>query len=338
MNHHRSSISMSLAAPAFALLLLGGTALAQGPAAAGEPPVTTPGAGQPARRPVNPERLKAFRDQLRKHVDERLTQARRITQRLEEALTRIDAGDDVRELKDLIDGIPTVGRRGGGTPGAPAATNANPNGHREREHGGPNARPERPAGGAGGGGGAGLFGMDAEPTRPLSPEELDDTVAQLREHNAEAADQLERLREEQPGVFKRVVEWLGSRTGAIREARERGDRPMVKARWDEVRAMLDLFRIARALEQGAIAGTAADPAAREELQEKMRDALGRQFDARMEVQALQIVALEKRTGEMRRNLESLREKRDEVIRDGAQRAASLGTPRRRGEPKPQGER
>ncbi len=339
MTTRRFSNSMALFA------LLAGTALAQAPAqppaevvpaaqppaatpATAQPKVTRPAAGQAQRRPINPERLKAFRDQLRRHIDERLTQTKRITQRLEEALQRLDAGDDVRELKDVIDAIPTFTRRGGTNPSVPGPGPGNPNANsqpnnpttspREREHAAPGMKPERPA--------AGLFGFDAEPVRPLSPEEIDDTVAHLREHNAEAADQLERLREEQPAVFRRVVEWLATRTGAIREARERGDRPMVKARWDEVRAMLDMFRIAKALEQH---GTAADPAAKDQLQASMRDALGRQFDARMEVQALQIAALEKRTGEMRKNLETLREKRDEVIRDGAQRAATIGSGQRR---------
>lgn len=316
------------------MLLVGGLAIAGGlaprpqPEPAPEPrpaQVPTPAGNdgaQPAeapgsRRQVNPERLKAFREQLRKHVEERLAESRRLTNRLDDALKRLDEGADPREIKDVLDALPPAARRSAGGQRPGASPTAHPgSGPASQPAAGPQGRViERPA--------AVLMGLDAEPVRPLSPDELDDALAQIRGHNADAAAQLDRLREDQPGAFKRVMEWLASRLGAIREAKEHGDAPMVAARWSEVRSMVEMFRVARAIEQ---AGPSAASDEREALQDRLREALGKQFDARMEIQALQIASLVHRAEEMRKNLENLRARRSDVIRESAQRAALLSKP------------
>ncbi|MGD9688596.1 MAG: hypothetical protein AB7K52_03465 [Phycisphaerales bacterium] len=234
--------------------------------------------------------LQRFREQMRRHVKDRLERTRRQLGRLEEAerLLESDSPDPAR-LRALVDGAMGEGRRGGG------------------------------GGGGGGREGAGsplreramsMAGLDGEPTRPLSPEEREEVLGVFREHAPPIADQLVRLRERSVIFFERTIDSLAPRVRLIRDAKARKDEEMARLRLDDIDNTMQLFRLAFAF----VAANQSGDADRISTAERdLRAALGRQFDTRLSIRRLELRQLERRVENMKQELDTIAERREQII-------------------------
>lgn len=340
-----------------AAVLLAGLAAAVSPQPPQSPrtqPVKEEPAGERAERGERGERgdkpaadrpeFQRFRERMRKHIEERVERARRVTTQLEEALKLLESGGEPAEIRQTLEGVPDYrpwqrprgghdGAGGGGSPagGAGGPPPGGPPGGPGVPPSGDQPRREPAIGrqaGPGFGGGEGLIGLEREPVRPLTPDERREVVVLIRERSPELADQFESLRGRGAELYERTIDSLAPRVRMYRDARDRGDEEMAKLRFDDLRHTVELFRTAMALK-----GAGDDRERRAKAQDEMRDVLGRQFDTRIAIREREIEQFMRRVESMRKEIEKLKGQKDDIIKiwDFGQRRERGEQPPRRGE-------
>lgn len=176
--------------------------------------------------------------------------------------------------------------------------------------------PDGPAGKGGGGGPgaerpmadlAGEFGLG--PARQLSAEERMEIRGLLDREHPELATLVDLIAGKSELLADRAIDGLGARLRDMRDLREK-DRPLFDLRVEEVRGALELMRAARVFADASRAGKPDEIQAGES---DLRERMSKQFDQRAKIQQHQIDQLDKRVTRMRRDLDGVRTKREQVI-------------------------
>ncbi len=280
-----------------AVLLTHGTVTAQESAAQPKPAGAATSDGDRPRPVRGVGELQRFREQMRKHVQQRIDNTRRNLNRLEQTMKMIEAGADTAEIKAAIDSLNGENRR---NDRQDQANVANP------------PVVTRPNAQAGGGdkSGMGLVGLDAEPVRPLSPDEREEILVLFREHDPEIAQQLTTLQGRSVALYERTVDSLAPRVRLIREAKSRNDQVMIGLRLEDIRNTMAIFRLAFAYAQARGKG---DTAAEQRIEGEMRTALGKQFDTRLAIRRRELDQLTQRVAAMKSELDTLEGRKEQII-------------------------
>lgn len=237
--------------------------------------------GDARRGPFSPEALKA-------RLERRLAEIQREEARVKEALERLAKGEVVRP-RDLA----PEGAAGPG-PGPGARRGEGP-GLRQR---GPGGRgPEDPAplpreNGA----------REDEPVLPL-----------LREIMPDAAERIEGMMKAHPELGRRMMQRVAPH---LREAMALKDRDpeLCGLRTDEIRAGWGVLDAAAGLRDAKNSKEVPDAQAKiDAARARLREALGRQGDARLALEQHEVEALAKRVEELRKRLDERRVGRDKVL-------------------------
>jgi hypothetical protein len=268
---------------------------------------------------------------MRERLQRRLQDVRRLERRLEELLTRLDAGEapadvlrDLAPLDGMRDGGRASGRDGGregprrgpreGRPGDAPPGPMRPEGRGERD--GNRERPGPPDQ---------LASIPDD--RPLTPEQRERVMAFLRETMPGMAERFQSLSTTDPEAADRM---LGRMLPRLREAsRLREEDPELFAlKGDELRTGVDVVAAIRALRaaQGSPAGPEAD-AALTTARAGLRDAVSRQIDARLRVQEHELAVLLRRVESLQADLLRRQAGRDAAIADTLERLERAPAPR-----------
>lgn len=264
---------------------------------------------RPARRADRPDRqdrpeVTRFREQMRKHITERIDRTRRTLSRLEEAQTLLDSGADPARLKSLMDSISGEWRRPDGGPGGQAG------GQPGNQTGG-NGRPqaigtERPVRDRA----MELVGVGGDPQRPLTPDERDELVKIIAEHAPDISTRLDDLKGRSTLLWERTIDGLAWRVRAIREAKAAGNDRMVNLRIEDIRNTMDIYKLAF---EYTLVKRGGDPDRLISVETSLRSALGKQFDTRVAIRQVELEQLESRVDAMKKELEMLKGQKDRII-------------------------
>jgi len=234
---------------------------------------------------------------LRARLERRLDQMKREEKNINDALGRLDKGEAPEEIAK---GLRPEGR----VEGRPDLRG---NGFRGDGRGDLRSKPDG--------------GKSAMQTRPGAEggDDHERVMGQLREHMPQLAERMEAWRKTDPESANRILGRLGPR---VREAAELHDRDpeMFALKASEVESGFAVMEATRGVVR---ARTEGDENGREgrlqEAKEKLRSALGAQFDVRMAVQAKEIEALEQRLVGLRADHESQSSKREHFIEERTQK-------------------
>lgn len=294
------------AIPLAALVLLAGTAAAQ-PSPADQPPPRRERADDAPPHEANPERARAW-------VEQMLKETRSRESRLQEAMNRLNKGEAPEQiLRDMSEDRPLQrlrdqgGRAEGDRPGRPRA-----DGHQDPDKG--------PAGREGGPRSGGKGGRQGERLTPEAKGEIQEFVKQ---NMPVLARRLE-LSKVESDERDRVLERLAPRILDAMAARRR-DPDLFESRALEIQAGLDVFDAVKAYRDAARDDGAADHAAKIEVATtQLRAALASGLEARDKVRAREIDLLAKRVEKMRRELEKQESDRDRKIDEELKRIQKFG--------------
>lgn len=223
------------------------------------------------------------REAFRARLLRRLEDMRATLARLEAAVEKLDAGVPLPDvMSDLADGPPLP-------------------------------RPEVPGPGPRR---AGARAAEAEPEhRPPGPAPHEPTVraARVREFVRRHLPALleEFSRPDGEPVSERLVAWLAPQIADLESARQRDDE-LFKARLDEIRASVEVGRRLRELRRAA-ERPGATPESLREYGEKIREALGAQFDARMRAQRREIELLLQRVERLKADTDRQQTQRERLL-------------------------
>ncbi len=277
----------------------GGRLLAQTPseAAGTQPPnPAPPGPGQP-KNPKQAERQAANKEKnerpriqamIRERIKNKLENARALVKKLEEAQKLADSGGDPRELEKQLGEIGRLSR----IVGEPVRPGANLPGAKLPEI-------------------AGLEGDIVPGNRQLSAAELVKVREQFQQADPELYKKLVEKVGEKEETMNRVLGMVAPRVRALTESMATDDQKMTDLRRDELGNTLALLEAAKEV---AESGTSVPT----ERREKLRKALGRQFDIRLQMQEHQMSQLSDRVKTMKENLERIKGQRDKVLDEKAQ--------------------
>ncbi len=253
------------------------------------PPSDASGASRAQDRPPLFDR-EVLMERLRRRLDE----VQRERSMVEGALARLEKGDSPREvMRDLRPGMPGgMGPRGLRPGVGPGEGPMRPEGRgMGRDHDGP---PHRP--------GEGAHGRGPESAR-MDPGAMIDA---LRERAPRLAEALERARQQGPEEFERMMSRWAPRLREAMVLRER-DPEMFRLRVEELQASFGVFEAVRA---ARVAGQGPEA---ERARERVREAVGAQFEARLAVQAREVESLTKRLDELKSRVEKQRTDRASAI-------------------------
>ncbi|MDX2132510.1 MAG: hypothetical protein SFY69_10720 [Planctomycetota bacterium] len=281
---------------ALVLVMACGAAAAQpaGPGGAPPPPADVPRAGF-----GNGEELKRRLERWLDEMDER-------EQRIRDALTRLEAGEEPREVVRGLEGILRMGARlepgrGEGPRGEGAERRFGPDGPDGPGPGDDRPRPRE-------GEGWGLAG----PGQPLTPESRTRVLKFLGEVMPQFAKRLEQYREVDPEAADRFLGRIAPRLQDAARLRN-SDPTLFALRVDEVRAGVEVIEAIREVRRAQSAGEDLKaPTAR------LRETMVAQNEARSKLMAHEITVLEKRIesmkGELRQRDTDAAERIDDVVR------------------------
>lgn len=268
----------------WSVVLLGGAGVCVAQPAGDRPPAP-PNQGPPGQEaggpgspqgPFSPEVLKA-------RLERRLSEIQREETRLKEALDRLAKGEVVRPrdvAPGLGEGPGPGGRRGEGARGR-----------------GPGGRGPDDAGGAG-------EARDSEPVLPL-----------LREIMPDAAERVERAMKEHPDLARRMMQRVGPHLREAMSLKEH-DPALFQLRVDEIRAGWGVLEAAGVLRDAKQAKDGPEAAKKvDEARTKLREALGKQGEARLALEQHEVEALAKRVEDLRKRLDERRANKDKVLDD-----------------------
>lgn len=281
--------------------------------------------GQPENggEPRQPEAASGASRSLRERLEMRREQLRRLQDRLDQAIRRLEAGESDEQLREEYPDL-FRGRPGGGGPdgldGFDALPGQMPPGGRrpgmrgEGPEGGPEGpgpdRFERGGGGMGGGPGRDRWREGGGPDRPPTDEERAAMRAFLRESQPRLFEMLERLEKEDPAEAQRKLAEAFPRLRPLLELRK-ADPQMFELRMKDLRHGREAMDAARWLAEHGSAE--ADEVARH--REALRAALLAQFDGRTEIQRRDIDRQEDHIEKARADLESRAAARDSAIEE-----------------------
>jgi hypothetical protein len=332
---------MKTTSHAIALLLVLASA-APGHAQPPAPPTSTtppaPSTTEPAPREpaAQPERAAQAAQVLRERLQRRLDLAKAAQERFQEALDRLNKGEDPAAIERDMPMLLGPGERGDGPPMDRFRDRAGPRPPRGPDgppRGGPDGPPgrgePRPPGGP----------DDGRPGRPGDPIDADELARVLRgvgepegplgvlaprlnpeqrarvhdfitQRRPELAEALKELRASSPPLYDRTLDGLGSRFRGILESRDK-DPEFTELRMKELRHYVDLIRSARVLGEAKAAGDAAKT---DETRATIQRLLGEQFDLRTAIRRKQVEQLKVRADELAAEIDRQAGKRDEMLK------------------------
>ena len=226
---------------------------------------------------------------LRERLESRLNEVQEQRRQLRAALERLEQGaspgDVFREFGPFLRG---QGRGEGPGRGEGQDRPPPPDGMRERDEGrqGPGMR------------GDGRGQRPAQRQAPISAEERERLMAQLREHAPDLAARVEAMQSRDPETARRFGARLLPRVHEAMRLRE-SEPDTFRLKIRELTNSASVFEAMRAFRDAP----EAEPAVRAEREGALRQALGEQFAIRREILARDIDALSKRLDGMRAELE-----------------------------------
>jgi hypothetical protein len=229
----------------------------------------------PPRPPMSQERTPDDPQEAQRYLERRIEELEKRRERMREALRKIREGVPVREAMRDLD------PRGDGPPGfdrRPDRHEARPFSDRERER----------------------------PRQPVTPEQRAHALAFLREHLPRVADRLDALEKSSPeavdGGYARLVPRVLDAESLIHR-----DPELFKLKLAEIEGTIDVAEAIRAFRE---ADAAEDPTRITETRAKLREALSRQMDIRIELQMREINALTRQLEDLKADVEKRRTNRD----------------------------
>lgn len=269
--------------------------------AGAQPPSEPPAGGEPGEGRRTPM---LDREAFRARLSRRLDDMRAMLARLEAAVEKLDAGAPLPEiLAELADDTPPMARPEGPRPGqrrsGPRPPEVGP------EHRPPGPVPHEPA------------------ARATRVREF------VRRHLPALLEEFSRPDGEP--VSERLVAWLAPQIADLESARQRDDE-LFKARLDEIRASVEVGRRLRELRRAA-ERPGATPESLREYGERIREALGAQFDARMRAQRREIELLLQRVERLKADTDRQQAQRERLLDERLAEIEAM-TRQRRDDPLP----
>lgn len=222
---------------------------------------------------ASPAAKEPERQGMRARLQRRLEETRRAQDRLESALRALDEGAAPAEVRRHLRGSESEGRE-------------KPSGPRPK-HGGPPGR-------------EGRDGPDVEG---------DPAFRMLHEHAPELAERLRRGMREDPRLARRVVSWLGPR---LHEFAAERDPALMRLRIDELKEGMEIAEITRGLAR-AILTKEPEQDRIESEKARLRAAMERQHDLRLQIQHREIELLGERLERLRAEVSRGPEERERII-------------------------
>lgn len=243
-------------------------------AAHGQPPAQ-PGATPPEARTDKPE--KSFRALLERRIDE----GRERLNAFEDALRRIDAGEDPAKVRESLENSAPGGRRMlGSRPFLPERVGEEP----------------RPQGEPGG----------PPPNAPLTPEERERALGFLEQHLPRVADKMRDLSKSNPATLDRLLMRMRPKLLDLGNAMKY-DHELFELKVRELQAAMQVMEAAKALREAA---TEAD---RPALRQSLRDAVAEHFDIQLKVSEREAAKLAERIESLRNEIADRKARRDAFI-------------------------
>ncbi|MBN1542404.1 hypothetical protein JW992_09685 [candidate division KSB1 bacterium] len=145
----------------------------------------------------------------------------------------------------------------------------------------------------------------AEAFRPLTPEEIDDTLNYMQELDPQAAERLQTLRDENPATFRRQIGRVHQRMMRMQALKKRD--PQRHARQVEIQQLESTARqLGRQIRE-------AQPPQAAELKNELQEVLGTLFDLRENERQHEVEKLEQRLESLKERLAERQKNRDEII-------------------------
>lgn len=296
----------------------------------------------PEREPPAERGPMMDKDQLRQRLERRLKEMEESAERTRKAIAMLDEGAAPAEVLRTVDGLLRgEGRMGPGERPMPGPGGREGGRDDDRGPGGPDGlgRGPGPRGGGmgdgpgprGGGMGEGP-GDEPGPGRMPTPEERERMMGFLRDSVPPMAERIQRLMDAEPEQGERIFARLMPQLRDAADSRRR-DPEGFGIRVNEIMTGIDVLDAIRAMR---LAQTKGDPGAGEEAAGVLREALSRQFEARIHVQIHEVELLEKRLRAFQEEIEMRRRGRDRMIenmmrqiREGTRPGGPPGPDRRR---------
>lgn len=243
--------------------------------AAGAPAPRQPVEPPPAPAPTaaQPEENDPERQAMRARLERRLEESRRVQERLESALQSLDEGASPSQIRRQFRERPGEARQGRGGPRP-----------------GPGGPPERRV-------------------RDNQPEDNEPLLRTIQEHAPELAERLRRGLREDPRLARRVLSWLGPR---LRELAAERDPALIRLRVSELREGPEIAEATRSLARALLA-PAAERSQVETGRERLRAALERQYDLRLEIRRREVELLAERLERLRAEVSRGPDERERTV-------------------------
>jgi hypothetical protein len=293
--------------------------LAQGP---GPGDASPPGGGDQMRRPMRDgegprNRAPITVDAMRKWLSKRLDASRAMTARLEEALGKLDKGEDPGEVQRSLGSALREHMQAmrAEMPGAGNGPNG-PNGPRPGDDmGGPmNDRPDRPEGPGMGGPegrpGEGPGGPGAGPRGKMSAEERQALRELVRENRPELAKKIDAFVGKEPRGADRVIEGVGNKFRDLPELRQR-EPELFALRLDELDNTIEIMQRTRVWRE--LREAKADQPKLDAARAEVRKAMSDQFELHLKLQQHQVAKVKERAAKLEAEIAKMRELREKSL-------------------------
>lgn len=250
----------------------------------------------PTRESARPDRTgeRAARPAVMQFLRKRLSEAKAREAALDEAIKRLEAGEDPLRIRDEFEPRRNAWREAGAAPRDGLEPDGEPESFR------PN--PDRPRAGKPG---VGKLGPDKP--GPLTAEERDRALHFLTEHLPRVGARLTELSKTSPEMVERLLGRMRPRLAELRSIQHDQDLFELKVR--ELEGGMRIMDARRAYHEAKASGSPDSQSKETEL----RSALSQQFDTQLAIQKQEVDRLSKRVETLRNEVEKRQSDRDAAI-------------------------